>query len=164
MRLLDSLTNLRQPLFRLFEMVGSGALVLDGGVEVDREELVAAVVDQVGLVESGSVRLEVEENRMLLPEEVAELVQSYKAGATQAELARRFGVHDQTVGRHLKRVGVRLRPVRVFDEAQERRVVKLYVEEGMVMQAIARVMGVSYSAVRNVLIRYGVKRRPASPQ
>jgi hypothetical protein len=40
------------------------------------------------------VRLAVKENRKLSPDEVAEFAVGYRAGATQVELAERFGVHE----------------------------------------------------------------------
>jgi transposase-like protein len=58
-----------------------------------------------------------------------ELVDAYKAGASQAELARRFGVHAQTVHAHLRRQGVKLRPLKVLTDVQEAEVMRLYVEE-----------------------------------
>jgi len=42
----------------------------------------------------------------LQPQEVAELVAEYEAGATTHELAASFGIHRNTVSTHLEWVGV----------------------------------------------------------
>ena len=69
-----------------------------------------AIVAQSGVVDSGFVRMEVRENRILTPGEVAEVVEAYRRGAGVRELARRYGVHRHTVDRHLERAGVVKRP------------------------------------------------------
>ena len=55
------------------------------------------VVAQSGAVDPATVRLQARKNRKLSPAEVVELVDAYKAGASQRELTRRFGLHEQTV-------------------------------------------------------------------
>jgi hypothetical protein len=65
----------------------------------------------------------------LSPDEVVELVDAYRAGATQAELVRRFGVHRQTVHQHLARQGVETLPRRMLSDMQEAEAVQLYTEE-----------------------------------
>ena len=75
--------------------------------EVTREASVA----QAGEVDPALVRLEVRENRILSPDEVADVVEAYRHGAGVRELTRRYGVHRHTVDRHLERAGVVKRPV-----------------------------------------------------
>lgn len=105
------------------------------------------------------MRLQVKENRKLSPHEVVELVDAYKAGASQAELRRRFGVHEQTVRAHLRRQGVKVRPLRALTEEQEVEAVRLYAEEMWSLAEVAGRFGVGQTAVRNVLVRRGVGRR-----
>ena len=115
---------------------------------------------QTGMADAPSkVRLQVKENRKLSPGEVVELVDAYKAGASQAKLTRRFGIHEQTVRAHLRRQGVKLRPLRALAEVQEVEAVRLYVEEMWSLAEIAARFKVGQTAIRNVLVRRGVERR-----
>ena len=155
-RLTDSLSNFPQPLERLVAMLDAR-----GGLEnmqVGGEASDAAVA-QSGALDPADVRLEVKENRRLLPAEVAELVDAYRSGASQAELTRRFEIHRDTVRRHLMGQGVERRPCRVLTEAQEDEAVRLYVDETWTLAELAGRFGVGQTAVRNVLVRRGVGRR-----
>jgi DNA-directed RNA polymerase specialized sigma24 family protein len=133
-----------------------------GGLKKPQASEVAheAIVAQSGAIDPGTVRLQVKENRKLSPAEVAELVDAYKAGASQRELTRRFDLHEQTVRAHLRREGVSLRPLRALTEMQEVEVVRLYAEGMWTLGEVADKFGVSEGAVRNVLVRRGVERRP----
>jgi predicted DNA-binding protein (UPF0251 family) len=119
-----------------------------------------AIIAQTGAADPASVRLEVKENRKLSPSEVKDLVDAYKAGTTQVELSRRYGLHQQTVQRHLLKQGVALRSVRVLTDAQEAEAVRLYIEETWSLNEVAAKFGVSQSAIRNMLVRRDVARRP----
>jgi len=104
----DSLSNPGAPLLRLVAALEEmGGLTKMQVSEVARETIVA----QTGAVDPGMVRLEVRENRILSPDEVAELVEAYRRGAGVRELAHQYGVHRHTVDRHLERAGVVKRPV-----------------------------------------------------
>lgn len=157
MRLHDSLSNPTEAVVRLVAALGKRGgpgKVQDSGSAQD------AIAAQVGMADApGKVRLQVKENRKLSPGEVVELVDAYKAGASQAELTRRFGVHEQTVRAHLRRQGVKLRPLRAMTEAQEVEVVRLYIEELWSLAELAARFKVGQAAVRNVLVRRGVERR-----
>ncbi|MGQ0775084.1 MAG: hypothetical protein ACT4NY_11815 [Pseudonocardiales bacterium] len=118
-----------------------------------------AIVAQTGAVDPEMVRLQIKENRKLSPAEVVELVDAYEAGASQADLTRRFGLHEQTVRSHLRRQGVKLRPLRALPEEQEVEVVRLYVEETWSLAELAGRFKVCQTAIRNVLVRRGVERR-----
>lgn len=156
MRLTDSLSNPPQAVERL-----AGALAALGGLEnmQARGDVQAAIVAQSGAVDPATVRLQAKENRKLSPAEVSELVEAYKAGTSQAELSRRFGLHEQTVRAHLRRQGVSVRSQRVLTESQEAEVVRLYVEEVWTFAELAGKFGVGEGAVRGVLVRRGMKRR-----
>jgi DNA invertase Pin-like site-specific DNA recombinase len=104
------------------------------------------------------------ENRMLSPNEVAELVEMYRQGATERSLAERFGAHRQTISRHLERAGVAKRPVVKMTEAVVERASKLYAE-GWSTQRLGREFGASSSTVYKALVRAGVKlRAPVAPR
>jgi lambda repressor-like predicted transcriptional regulator len=152
----DSLSNPGTPLLRLV-----AALDELGGLENVQVSGVAreAIMAQTGAVDLSLVRLEIKENRKLSPSEVAELVDAYEAGASQRELTRRFDLHEQTVRAHLRRQGVKLRPLRALTEAQEVEVVGLYVEKVWSLAELAGKFAVSQTAIRNVLVRRGVGMR-----
>ncbi|TDU06633.1 sigma-70-like protein [Streptomyces sp. 846.5] len=105
------------------------------------------------------VRVEIKENHKLSPIEIDELVEGYVAGESMLQLARQFGVHKHTVRQYLVKRGVSIRPKAVFTDAQEREVVRLYVEQQQTLAEIAPMFEVSTGAVRNVLRRRGVERR-----
>lgn len=156
MHLSDSLSNPGTPLLRLvaaLDALGGLAKLQVSGT--GRDEIVA----QSGSEDPALVRLRVKENRKLSPDEVGELVAAYEAGASQRELTRRFGLHEQTVRAHLRRRGVTLRPQRVLTDAQEAEVVRLYVGEMWTLAEVAARFEVGQTAIRNVLVRWGVERR-----
>lgn len=129
-RLTDSLSNPPQAVERLV-----ATLDARGGLEnlqVGGEASDAAVA-QSGAVDPADVRLQVKENRRLSPAEVAELADAYRRGTSQAELSRRFGVHRETVRRHLMGQGVDRRPRRALTDVQEAEAVRLYVEETLTL-------------------------------
>lgn len=155
MHLSDSLSNPGPPLLRLV-----AALAEAGGqenVQVSRSGG-EAVVAQAGVGDPGMVRLEVRENRILSPDEVAELVEAYRRGAGVRELARRYGVHRHTVDRHLERAGVVKRPMVKMTPEVVARARKLY-EQGWSTQRLGPELGVSASTVYKALKRDGVKMR-----
>ena len=156
MHLSDSLSNPPQAVRRLVtaleELGGLENMQVNGDVH-------EAIVIQSGAVVPSAVRLQVKENRKLSPAEVSELVAAYEAGASQRELTRRFGLHEQTVRAHLRRQGASLRPQRVLTEAQEVEVVRLYVKEMWTLAELAAHFNVGQTAVRGVLVRRGVEMR-----
>lgn len=86
------------------------------------------------------------------------MVEAYVTGASLAQLARQFGAHTDgaTLARQAR---CACSAVVAFTDAQEREVVRLYVEERRSLAEIAPVFGVSAGAVRKVLVRRGVERR-----
>jgi transposase-like protein len=158
-RLRDSLSNPPEGLTRLVTALERAE---HSGSQQVRARLVEAIVEQTGADDAGSVRLEAKENRKLSPDEGAALAEAYQAGESQRELARRYGMHEQTVRAHLRRSGVALRPVRVLSDEQEAEVARLYVEEQLSLAELATKFSVSASAVRSALIRRGVERRAQS--
>lgn len=156
MHLSDSLSNLPPALVRLVvaldRLGGLAKLQVSGGVGNE-------IVDQSGALDPAAVRLRIKENRKLSPGEVTELVAAYEAGATQAELTQRFGLHEQTVRAHLLRQGVTIRPQRKLTDAQEDEVVRLYVEERWTLVELAGHFHMGRTAMRDVLVRRGVERR-----
>ncbi len=122
----DSLSNPPKAVRRLVAVLDEA-----GGLENMQVSGVAyeMIMAQTGAVDPCLVRLEIKENRKLSPAEVMELVAAYEAGVSQRELARRFGVHEQTVRAHLRRQGMTLRPLRALTETQDAEAVRLYVDE-----------------------------------
>ncbi|MGQ0717543.1 MAG: hypothetical protein ACT4NP_09555 [Pseudonocardiales bacterium] len=152
-RLTDSLSNPPQAVERLIAALGGLENMQVGGSTQD------AILAQSNAVRPATVRLQVREYRKLSPAEVEELVDAYEVGTSQRELTRRFGLHEQTVRAHLRRQGVKLRPLRALTEAQESDAVRLYVEDVWSLAELAARFKVGQTAIRNVLVRRGVKRR-----
>ncbi|MBP5867928.1 hypothetical protein [Streptomyces scabiei] len=100
----------------------------------------------------------VRECRMLAPDEVAELVEAYRRGATELSLAREYGVHRHTVDRHLERAGVVKRPVVKMTPARVELAKELY-EQGLSSNQIGKKFGISGSTVWKALKRAGVRMR-----
>jgi len=117
---LTPISNLPQALDRLVAVLD--ALGKLENLQVSSGTL-NTIIAQSGAVDPAAVRLQAKENRKLSP---TELVEPYEARASQAELARRFGLHEQTIRAYLRRQGMRLRALM---EAQEAEAVRLYVEE-----------------------------------
>jgi IS30 family transposase len=105
--------------------------------------------------------------RRLGPAEVASLVERYQAGATARQLAGEFGVHRVTVGKLLRREGVRLR-LDGLDPNQVEQAARLYAQ-GWSSARIGARLGVAPSTVWRGLISRGVRmrdthgRRPSQP-
>jgi hypothetical protein len=118
----DSLSNPTEAVQSLLRAVTDGDGPKNAQVRASTGE---AVVAQTGAPYPSSVRLEVRENRKLLPGEVEKVVARYKAGASIRSLGEAFGLHEQTVRAHLRRRGVELRPVRALTEEKEIKIVRL---------------------------------------
>lgn len=144
-RLRDSLSNPGKPLERLFK-------ALEDADQAKLPQAEPEVVDP-------AVATEVRECRMLSPDEVAELVEGYRHGATEQALARKYGVHRHTVDRHLERVGVAKRPMIKMTPTRVERAKELY-GQGLSTNEIGKRMGVSGSTVWKALKRAEVRMRP----
>jgi transposase-like protein len=155
-RLRDSLSNPTAAVRRLVSTLDRGREPGNGQFRASADD---AAIAQAGAEDPTLVRTEVKENRKLTPVEVDDLASAYEAGSSMLELKRRFDVHEQTVRRQLVKRGVAIRPKNAFTDAQEREVVRLYVDEQRTLAEIAPLYEVSTGAVRKVLIRRGVERR-----
>lgn len=148
----DSLSNPSAPLLRLVTALDE----VDGSKKAQvNSNAREAIVAQSGAVDPGLVRLEMKENRILIPGEVAELVEEYRRGAGVRELARQYGVHRHTVDRHLERAGVVKRPVVKMTPSVVARARELQ-EQGWGAQRIGRELGMGASTVCKALKRVGV--------
>lgn len=141
-------------LVKALEEVG-GLEGLKGRTDAEEPSIV-----QAGAVDPSSVRLKIKANRSLSPAEVVELVRAYQAGATQVELARRFGIRRQRVYQHLVRQGVETRLVRTLTDVEEAEAVRRYVEEPWTLAELAAMFNVGQTTIRTMLVRKGVARRP----
>ena len=91
--------------------------------------------------------------------DASELVDAYRRGAAEKDLARRYGLHRHTVSRHLQRVGVAKRPAAKMSPALVEPAKRLY-EAGWSTSKIGGEIGFSASAVGKELKRAGVRLRP----
>lgn len=95
----------------------------------------------------------------LRPEQVDELVRKYESGRSATELAREFGVNQQTALDHLHRRGVvviRSRMAIADDQLPELR--ELY-KDGLSLNQLGEIYGCSHTAVSAALKRGGVPLR-----
>jgi DNA invertase Pin-like site-specific DNA recombinase len=116
---------------------------------------VEPALPELNEVDAGRHRM----NRKLTPAKRAQLVELYRSGMSALELAREFGMHRQTVARHLSQEGVAARSQlkmtpRLIDRAK-----RLYAE-GCSTVEVGRQLGVDASMVGKALKRAGVKLRP----
>jgi DNA-directed RNA polymerase specialized sigma24 family protein len=98
-------------------------------------------------------------NRKLNPDEQAELVALYRAGASMVELSRKFETHRNTVVAHLRRAGVEIRPLKKMTPHLVDRAKQLYAD-GHSLTEVGKQLGVEASTVGKALKRAGVKLRP----
>jgi len=89
------------------------------------------------------------------------IVNSYKAGATIAEIMERTGIARSTIRDVLVGAGVRLRKAaRRNDVRLERDVINLY-KRGTGTKMVAELCGISRERVRRILARNNIETRPA---
>lgn len=100
--------------------------------------------------------------RRLGPAEVASLVERYQAGATARQLAGEFGIHRVTVGKLMRREGVRLR-LDGLDPSQVEKAAQLYAR-GWSSARIGAQLGVAPSTVWRGLVGQGVRVRDTHGQ
>jgi hypothetical protein len=92
-------------------------------------------------------------------EPVAALVREYQAGASLADLQRKYLLGRGSVQRLLREAGVRRRRKSLTD-AEVAVQVKLY-KSGLTIREIAAEEGLAKTTVQDALARAGVKMRPA---
>jgi DNA-binding transcriptional ArsR family regulator len=92
----------------------------------------------------------------LTEHQVDQLVAAHQSGASTYELGERFGVHRQTVGRHLKARGIDLTPG--IDPQLLPTAARLY-EAGWSLARIATEFDISAETLRTSLMKSGVKMR-----
>jgi DNA-directed RNA polymerase specialized sigma24 family protein len=89
---------------------------------------------------------------------VPELVNAYLAGVHLNALAKRFGMHEQTVKAHLQRAGVPVRPRPKLDSTQVEEAAELYAD-GWSLYQLGDRFGCDASTMRRTLHRAGVTMR-----
>lgn len=92
--------------------------------------------------------------RKLKPSEVDELVEKYQAGSSVYQLAKLYGIHRITVGKHLRSRGIDTMPPTLTQE-QIREAAHLYTD-GWSCKKIAKHFGVGAETVRERLHQSGV--------
>lgn len=85
-------------------------------------------------------------------------MEAYQAGASQRELAKRYGIHRTTVTAHLERAGVAVRPTDKLTQDDIAKAAELYTQ-GWSLARIGDVLGVHPHSVRNRLLAMGVRMR-----
>jgi lambda repressor-like predicted transcriptional regulator len=95
----------------------------------------------------------------LRPDEVAQLVEQYKAGATERELSARLGIHRSTVAAHLERAGVPTRRGRGLQPDEINDAARLYAD-GWSALRLSRKYGVSDHTLTAALRKAGVAISP----
>ncbi len=119
--------------------------------------LATALPDLQLVAETPAAALTRQAQRRLAPNQIAELVAEYQAGADMRELAGRWGVHRTTVAGHLRRAGAELRRQGLSDE-QLSEAVRLY-GEGWSLQRLSERYGCDAETVRARLKKRNVVRR-----
>jgi transposase len=95
-------------------------------------------------------------------EQKKEMVRLYKKGLSQVEIAGRLGAHGASVGRVLRRRGVKCRDTpKPFSDEETERVRKLYLS-GMSVRDVGAAMNRRYQSVSSVVRRLGISRDSAS--
>ena len=95
--------------------------------------------------------------RHLRRSEVDQLVRAYGGGAKVAELAALFGIHRETVGKHLQARGIDTRGAKISaEEIQE--AAALY-RQGWSLDRLAKKFGINDGTVRSRLLEVGVVMR-----
>ncbi|WP_435531036.1 helix-turn-helix domain-containing protein [Rhodococcus spelaei] len=146
MRLREAVSSQRTPLQRLIGEIG-----------VDpRASIPAEIGRSTG---PASDRAAHRANRKLQPDELLELADRYRRGASIYELADHFGIHRQTVSAHLRRAGVAARPSLKMTPRVVDRATQLY-REGMSTVQIGKELNIGTSTVGKALKRAGVEMRP----
>ncbi|WP_287015065.1 hypothetical protein [Gordonia sp. (in: high G+C Gram-positive bacteria)] len=98
------------------------------------------------------------QQRRLSPEQIESLVRDYRDGATASDLATTYGIHRQTVTKHIERSGGKTRSLRSFEGARLERLITEY-QAGLSTEALGRKYGVAGSTVARTLRRNGIKLR-----
>ena len=95
--------------------------------------------------------------RKLSEDEVAQLIEAYRAGATVYDLAGQFVIHRTTVSLHLERAGVAMRR-QGLSEDQAAAAAVLY-QQGWSLVRLGEKFDVAAETVRTTLRKAGVRRR-----
>ena len=95
--------------------------------------------------------------RKLSEGEIDMVMRAYLQGATVYELAKQFGIHRATIGKHLRSRGIDTTP-RAISLEDEERVVELY-KKGWSTERIAFKFNTSARSVRARLLSNGVRMR-----
>lgn len=96
----------------------------------------------------------------LKPEQIEELVEAYRAGASLPELSARFGLNEHTAAEHLERHGIERRATRAKLSPEDiEKAAELY-RSGLSWVAIAEQFDVDPKTIGTWLKRAGVPMRP----
>lgn len=96
----DALSKPGSPLLKLLEIHEKRDM---RAVKATRFDTAKLTIAQTGAADPTCVRLRVKENKKLSRATIDQLVHAYYSGASQKQLADEFGVHVETVNRHIRR-------------------------------------------------------------
>lgn len=112
-----------------------------------------------GAVRPAPRRLSRPRGRRLAKNEITELCDSYATGHGVVELSRKYGLHRDTVNRHLTRSGIQLRSGSVLDTDSVAQIIDQY-SAGDSCATIAARFGVNPATIANALKKAGTNLRP----
>lgn len=93
-------------------------------------------------------------------EQKQEMARRYKRGASQTDIGRQMGIHGASVGKVLRRLGVKCRDTPKSVTAAERdEIVDLY-HQGLSVRVIGSRIGRPYQTVYNIIRETGIARSP----
>jgi DNA-binding CsgD family transcriptional regulator len=95
--------------------------------------------------------------RPLIRDQREHLIADYQAGATIYDLARRYGIHRHTVGKHLADAGVQAR--RHGLSTDELATARHLYAQGQSLARIGDQLGYDHGTIRRALLRAGVPMR-----
>ena len=125
------------------------------GIRMDRDPGASSdISDQRGRVIASIEKV----RNSVTPQMLVDMVACYEAGASIREVAETCKVHQQTVARHLRSAGVKLRKSGLTDE-QAARAEVMYLS-GQNLAQVGAELGVSQGTVGRCLRNRGVKLRP----
>lgn len=98
-------------------------------------------------------------NRRLTPDDQAELIALYEAGASMLELAKKFECHRHTVMRLLRTAGVDIRPQKLTTPDLVAQAAALYAR-GHSLEEVGQLLGLEASTIGKAL---KTRRRETAP-
>lgn len=150
---------------------GRNKLTDQNKIEICKEYKEGLTLDELGkkydvhpvtikrLLKAHSVYINPKTNssRKFTDEEEKEICKEYQEGKTAKKLSNEYNVHEMTVGKILKRNGIKARR-RKFTDEEEKEICKEY-QKGKTARELGKKYSISETTVRRLLKKHGVKLR-----